>query len=137
MLVTAIVSFISFNFNKLLHMVISWICNNMNDESVPTWGPYRSVLPITPTWAMVDKKPCINQIKLLLHWFWNPDMGGISTSDILIRGEIIQIEYEKKYTTDHVKKHICLINTSARNIMMDGNIKSIMFGEVVLLPRVV
>lgn len=133
MMVTAVISVVCFNFNKILHFVLSLVCDNIYDESVPVFGPYMNVKPIILELAMVDQQVCTNKMNLLMNWYWNTDIGGITTSDILVKGNNIAIQYRKKYSECPSKVYKCIINIENQKITQGDKTTDILFEELKMI----
>ena len=130
MVVTAIISMICFNFNKLLHIVLSTICDNIYDTSVPVYGPYMRVKPIRLQLATIDNEICTNKMELLLNWYWDTDIGGITTSNILMQGRVVSLQYTKKFSDNPTKVYKCIIDTEDQKIIINSVGDDILFEEL-------
>jgi hypothetical protein len=134
MYITAFISIVCFNFNKVLNMVLTLICDNMYDDVVPVFGPYMNMTPIVIEYAVVDNVECTNKLKLLTNWYWNSDIGGILTSNILLKGEKIAIQYKKKYSENQPDKtNICIINIKKNKVTIENKTKNILFEELKII----
>lgn len=133
MAVTAIISVVSFNFNKILNIILSFICDNIYDESVPVIGPYMNIKPIIVDFAIVDQQVCTNKINLLMNWYWDTDIGGITTSDILIKGNNVAIQYRKKYSDRPSKVYKCIIDVENKKIIRGTDTSDILFEELKMI----
>ena len=137
MAVTAFISIICFNFNKITSEIIKFISSNIYDDSVVYWGPYVKSIPIEIFSAYTNDsayKICTNKIKLLLNWKWDFDIQGITTTDIKLLGthvEFLTINYKKKHSNEHFTCNIDLKNNTI-SIKKDKQpvFKKITFNEI-------
>jgi hypothetical protein len=136
-IITAIISFISFNFNKILDIVLSFISDKIYDTSVFIYGPYMKSIPITIEYAIIDEYIYTNKTMLLLNWKWSFDILGFTTSDILLLkpdASIMILQYSKKYGLDKQMHTICI--DFKNNIVSENGItKDIMFEEICLFGK--
>lgn len=133
MTVTALISVICFNFNRALYVVLCWICKNLRDDSIPVYGPYMRVKPISILFAITDKQTCTNKIKLLTNWYWDNDIRGLTLSHLPVDGRIIAINYTKKYSNNPYQVHKCIINTVTEKIVIDEKENDIIFEELKMI----
>ena len=136
MAVTAFISIVCFNFNKIISYGIQLVCANMYDDSIITWGPYNKSLPIDIHSAYTNTEICTNKLQLFVNWKWNFDMHGISKSELEeIFGPNIQyitIVYCSKHHTKD-KLYTCIIDLKNNTFNIKGVVKRILFDEVRLL----
>lgn len=135
MTITAIISIVCFNFNKVLDCILSFVANNVYDESVLSYGPYIKSNPITVKRAMIDTNMYTNKTKLLLNWKWNFDMSGFTTSDILLLkpdASKMILQYVKNYGGEPDLIHTLNINFENSTIIENGITRDIMFEEICL-----
>jgi hypothetical protein len=133
MMVTAMISIVCFNFNRILEFVLELIFENIYDESVLVYGPYAKSIPITVERVMIDEHVYTNKSRLLLNWKWDFDIMGFLTSDILIMKpdtSNMVIQYKKKYGDRNL--HTMALNFENNTITENGTVKNIMFNEVCL-----
>jgi hypothetical protein len=142
MAITAIISVLCFNFNKLLNYILTMVSDNMYDESVLVYGPCIKSKPIVVLNALIDGKVFTNKTDLLLNWKWDFDISGITLSDILILkhdASIMLIHYNNKNVNDGTQYsiQIDILNNTLTKKHMLGDIPQIefvkiLFGEVKL-----
>jgi hypothetical protein len=133
MMLTAMLSIVCFNFNKILDSILSFVFENLYDDSILTYGPYMKSKPIIIETVMIDKKIYTNKTTLLLNWKWDFDIMGFLTSDILLlkpNATIMVMQYKKKYTDSLF--HTIMIDFENNTITENSETKDIMFGEVYL-----
>lgn len=131
MAVTAFISIVCFNFNKIITAVIGWVNLNMYDHSIYSWGPYQRSLPVVIREAYVNGTLSTNKVELLLNWRWDFDMNGISGSDLALLGDDIVIVYYCKYLTQP-NITTCHIDLKNKTVNIDNTQKRIVFDEVKL-----
>ena len=130
--VTAVISIVCFNFNKVLYTVLSFICTTFNDNSSPVHGPYMNIKPIIIDLAMIDDNVCTNKLNLLVNWYWDCDIDGILTSNLLLPGRHIIIQYRKKYNNSN-KTYRLYIDRDRNTITRGRTINNILFEEIKLI----
>lgn len=136
MSVTAIISTICFNFNKIIDYILMFINENLYDDSVIPYGPYMKTKPIDVELVMIDEHIFTNKMKLLLNWKWNFDISGITMSDILLlkpHAKILVLQYTKKYSKTPSQTTTIKINIANNTILENDTIGEILFGEICLL----
>jgi hypothetical protein len=113
--VTYIISYVCFKFNTISHLIVSMICEYLDDECVPTYGPYMYRKPVNVRSAFVDGRKCTNKVELLLNWYWDADINGIMTTDILVQGSKVVMTYDvnpllttREYTTPDTRR--CMLD---------------------------
>ena len=136
MFITAIMSNVSFNFNRVITSIISWMCLNVPDKYTPTWGPYRNAKQIKLIYATIDGENCTNRMTLMLNWYWNDDIGGFLTTDIAMPGNLVIMKYYHKHRMPRVmpkKCVICKINMRTKKFLitdLSADWEEIIFGEL-------
>lgn len=133
MTVTAMISIVCFNFNKLLECILSFVSENMYDESVLPYGPYMKSKPVIIERAMIDEHIYTNKTRLLLNWRWDFDISGFTTSDISViknKAEHMVIQYKKKYDRCSPQLHTIAIDFKNNTITQNGKTEDILFGEI-------
>lgn len=135
MMVTAMISIVCFNFNKLLEFVMALVFENIYDESILSYGPYMKSKPIVVERVMVDTHVYTNKSRLLLNWKWDFDIMGFLVSDILIMkpdasGMILQ--YKKKYGECPSQLYTIALDFKNNTVTENGTPRDILFGEVCL-----
>ena len=126
--ITYIISYVCFNFNKVLREILVLVCTNIYDTSVPVIGPYMRAVPIDIKEASLDGVPYTNKMKLIINWYWDGDINGISMSDLLVNGDILRLRYIIK-TSHTTTMKCCTINIKNNTINGDD----ILFGELDLV----
>jgi hypothetical protein len=135
MTVTAMISIVCFNFNKILKTVLSLVFDNMYDESVLVYGPYMKSKPVSVDCVMVDAYVFTNKTRLLLNWKWDFDMRGFSTSDILMmkpEASSMVLQYKKKYGENPYKTHTITVDFNNNTLTEKGKTSDILFEEICL-----
>lgn len=135
MAVTAMISIMCFNFNKVLDTVLSLVFENMYDESVLLYGPYMKSKPITVECVMIDAHVFTNKTRLLLNWKWNFDILGFTTSEILMmkpNASSMVIQYKKKYGEKPNQIHTITVDVKNNTITEKGKTSGILFEEICL-----
>ena len=136
MSVTAIISTICFNFNKIIDHILMFTNENLYDDSVIPYGPYMKTKPINVELVMIDEHIFTNKMNLLLNWKWNFDISGITMSDILLLkpdAKILVLQYTKKYSKNTSQTHTIKINITDNTIFDNDTLSEILFGEICLL----
>ena len=124
-LVTYVIAYISFNFNKIINTYCYHTCAYLMDDSVIPYGPYQNKIPITVKSAIVDNQKCTNKVRLLMNWYWDYDIDGIMMPNICLEGQHLMIQYTTKNGDIH-RAHIDLVNKML-------NSEEVMFGELTLV----
>lgn len=135
MMVTAMISFVCFYFNKILETVLSLVFENMYDESVLLYGPYMKSKPIMVECVMIDAHIFTNKTRLLLNWKWNFDILGFTTSDILMMkpdASLMILQYKKKYGPCPSKTHMITVDFKNNTVTEKGKTNDILFEEICL-----
>ena len=130
LIVTSFISFVGFNFNKILRIVLSLVCDNLYDQSVPTIGPYKTTVPISVISATIDGTDCTNKMRLIFNWYWDGDVNGIMLSQLPIDGNILEIRYTIKTApspADCDIVRICVIDLEKNKV----NGRTVSFGELI------
>jgi hypothetical protein len=133
MAITAMISIVCFNFNKILKFILSLIFANLYDESVIVYGPYMKSKPIIIERAMLDEYIYTNKSSLLLNWKWDFDIMGFLTSDILMmKPDAINMifQYRKKYGDNSSQLHTIYIDFKNNTVTENGITKNIVFEEI-------
>ena len=135
MAVTAMISIICFNFNKILECMLSFVSENVYDESVLPYGPYIKSKPVIVERVMIDEHIYTNKARLLLNWRWNFDMFGFTTSDILILkpdAAHMVLQYKKKYSQCPSQLHTITVDLKNSTVTQNGKTGDILFEEICL-----
>jgi hypothetical protein len=135
MVVTAMISVVCFNFNKILETVLSLVFENVYDESVLLYGPYMKSKPITVECVMIDVHVFTNKTRLLLNWRWDFDILGFTTSDILMMkpdASSMVIQYKKKYGPCPSQTHTVTVDFKNNTVTEKGKTSDILFEEICL-----
>lgn len=123
-----LLSYICFNFNRLKKYILSTISCYLDDDQVysinpPKWLPGHYKNPVRVVEATVDGKKMTNKMQLILNWYWDNDIRGISVANILTNGVHVSIHY---IITGNQYK----INIDLNKKTIDGN--DITFGLIEL-----
>lgn len=135
MTITAMISIVCFNFNKILNHILLFVFEHIHDESVLTCGPYMKSKPITVEKAIIDEHIYTNKSNLLLNWKWDFDIMGFTSSNLLImkpNANVMILQYKKHYGIYSSKLHTISIDFKNSTITENGIIKDIMFEEICL-----
>ena len=136
MVITAFISIICFNFNKITKRVIRFVCSEIDDSSVFSWGPYKKYVPIEILSAYTCKEICTNKLNLFINWNWNCEIPGIldhSLQDLFDATEMVLVFNHKK------KISICLIDLKNNSYYIQSGLDfktvkhNILFGEIKLI----
>lgn len=134
MAVTAFISIVCFNFNKILHVAFTFLFNNIYDNSILTYGPYMRSMPVIVDLATIDGQVYTNKTILLFNWKWNFDISGITTSDLLILKDDasnMTLHYKKKYPSGEIINKIN-IDFKNKKITQNDVVDDIVFEEIAL-----
>lgn len=129
LVVSSIVSYICFNFNKVLRYVLVFMCKNLYDDSVPTYGPYTRTVPIDIEYANLDGKCYTNKFKLMMNWYWDGDVNGVMVNNLPFTGHSLYVRYTLKTDPRIGVNHV---NIDFINNTING--KELLFGEMCLIP---
>lgn len=135
MSLTAVISIICFNFNKILDIIISIVAENIYDESTVIYGPYMKSKPVHIDCVMIDEHIYTNKAELLMNWKWDFDMMGITVPDLLLlksSANNMVIKYRKKYSSECSEPCIIGIDFSKNTVTKSGKTCSILFNEISL-----
>ncbi len=129
---TAIISILCFNFNKILMTILTFIFEHIYDDMVGCIGPYMKSNPITIEYVVMDSSIYTNKMNLLLNWKWNFDIMGFSVADIKSikpDSKNMTMHYRKKY--DHNQNiHIMDIDFKNKTVTVDKDTREILFNEI-------
>jgi hypothetical protein len=139
MSVTAFISIVSFNFNKIISYIIQLLCNNVYDQSILTYGPYYKSLPITIHYVYVDDELYTNRFRLFANWFWEFEIGGVCKLDlekILLKSDerIILISYSHILNSKKIYKLVIDLKNNTTDI--GGVVKGISFNQIKFLNHI-
>ena len=135
MSITAILSIVCFNFNKIVIYLLSTASSCMNDASIVPYGPYMKSKPIIVDLVMIDAVIYTQRTCLLLNWLWDFDISGFTLSDILVlnpESSTMVMQYKKKYGPHKYKIHTIMVDLKQKTIAENGISRQIIFDEICL-----
>ena len=134
MAVTAVISVICFNFNKIIDYCVVFVCTHMNDSSVFPIGPYKNSYPIKIENAASDGNNCINKLKLILSVYWDYDIGGVDVSKLECLGKRLVFTYHEKGRKNIHNKITYNVNLVKKTVVINNGSKQLLsFDELVIL----
>lgn len=128
--ITAFISVICFNFNKIIDGVLKFLNTNLDDEHIIVFGPYTKAVPIIIHNAYVNNIPCTNKFKLLASWKWDFDINGLTQNNIRIMGEDVSSIICSYSYRGSEKTYICNIDLKNKVININNRVQRIAFGDI-------
>ena len=131
MTVTAFISIVCFNFNKVIDSILYCISKCIYDDLVLTVGPYGNSKPIEIKNVLIDGIIFKNKFDLMLNWKWDFEFSGISKLDIVnIKpdAENVIIEYCQKYNDNSFK--IIKVDMNKNYLVKNNKRNNLLFNEI-------